>query len=321
MGDRFGVVTPLGDLAFKRLLASEDHKRITQGFIADLFEIQAEPDQIHIESPFSIREVTQAATFGRFASRRSQRRLRELVRDLTFSVNDNDLTVELQVRQADFFDQRALYYATTLFARRRDESVEDWAGSYRAMRPVRSLNILDWDMYACAHGDHRFRMVEVDHPEDGLELGWLEVGYLELRKPEFSDVRKGMWAQFLSTGVAPYGAPGYLEEAAGLVRYWNGDSKEREMMTLLKKADERESLVSHYQRRVGREEGEAEGLIKGIIKGEAKGIIKGKAEGLVEGKAEVASRLLGLGMPVEQVVAVTDLTPEQVRGLSRRARG
>jgi hypothetical protein len=93
-------------------------------------------------------------------------------------------------------------------------------------------------------------------------------------------------------------------QRAGLVEYWNSDPKEQAMRTRLRRAEELEYLVSHYQHRIGREEGEAEGLIKGKT----------------EGKAEVASRLLGMGMPVEQIAAATDLTPEQIHGLSYQAR-
>ena len=43
--------------------------------------------------------------------------------------------------------------------------------------------------------------------------------------------------------------------------------------------------------------------------------MKGRREGLAEGKAEVARAMLAAGMPVEQIVALTGLTEEQVKGL------
>lgn len=43
--------------------------------------------------------------------------------------------------------------------------------------------------------------------------------------------------------------------------------------------------------------------------------MKGRREGLAEGKAEVARAMLAAGMPVGQIVALTGLTEEQVRGL------
>ena len=43
--------------------------------------------------------------------------------------------------------------------------------------------------------------------------------------------------------------------------------------------------------------------------------MKGRREGLAEGKAEVARAMLAAGMPVEQIVALTGLTEDQVKGL------
>ncbi len=43
--------------------------------------------------------------------------------------------------------------------------------------------------------------------------------------------------------------------------------------------------------------------------------MKGRREGMAEGKAEVARAMLAAGMPVEQIVALTGLTEEQVKGL------
>ena len=57
---------------------------------------------------------------------------------------------------------------------------------------------------------------------------------------------------------------------------------------------------------------ELQGYRRGLREGKAEGLAEGKAEGLAEGKAEVAKALLGIGMPVEQIVSVTGLTAEQV---------
>ncbi len=61
--------------------------------------------------------------------------------------------------------------------------------------------------------------------------------------------------------------------------------------------------------------GEAKGIAKGITKGIAKGRPEGAVEGKAEGKAEVAKALLGIGMPVEQIVSVTGLSSETIEAL------
>ena len=56
---------------------------------------------------------------------------------------------------------------------------------------------------------------------------------------------------------------------------------------------------------------ELQGYRRGLREGKA----EGKAEGIAEGKAEVAMALLGIGMPLAQIVSVTGLTAEQVKAL------
>ena len=84
----------------------------------------------------------------------------------------------------------------------------------------------------------------------------------------------------------------------------------------------------------GKAEGKAEGIIEGkaegIIEGKAEGIIEGKAEGIIEGKAEgiivgkaqginsVAINLLKMNMPIEQIIAATSLTREEIAALSEK---
>jgi predicted transposase/invertase (TIGR01784 family) len=71
----------------------------------------------------------------------------------------------------------------------------------------------------------------------------------------------------------------------------------------------RESVI--YQEIL--EEGEA----KGIAKGEAKGIVKGKAEGKAEATKKLALNLLRIGMSLEQISEVTELSLEQVQTLQK----
>ena len=65
------------------------------------------------------------------------------------------------------------------------------------------------------------------------------------------------------------------------------------------------------------EEGEAKGIAKGEAKGEAKGIAKGEAKGKAETARKIALNLLGIGMSLEQIAQVTELSIEEVRVLQQ----
>jgi predicted transposase/invertase (TIGR01784 family) len=67
----------------------------------------------------------------------------------------------------------------------------------------------------------------------------------------------------------------------------------------------------------GRAEGMAKGIVegmeKGIAEGMEKGLAKGRGEGALQEKLEMAGKMMGLGMSVEEVSAITGLTVEAIR--------
>lgn len=89
-------------------------------------------------------------------------------------------------------------------------------------------------------------------------------------------------------------------------------NKEKKLKYEIDKMNEWDILAQReFAERKGFEAGYADGEAKGIADGTAKGLAKGMAEG----KAEVAKALLGIDMPVEQIVNVTGLTAEQIEAL------
>jgi predicted transposase/invertase (TIGR01784 family) len=291
MGEQ-AAIKPTNDLAFKKILASEDHKTITQGFIADLFDIRAGLDEIQIANPYSIHPVAQPPGTEQEAAAR----LRETLRDITIFADSADLAVELQVERARSFEQRSMYYAADLITRRKHASTASWDDTYGELRPVRLLSIAGWNLFGCPHATHSFAFRDDTWPEEGLALTWLEVRFLELRKSVFPDDRSRRWARFLATGAVPEGSPGYLHEAAGLVDYWSLTSEERAMTTLLERAREREAM----ERLGARDEGHEQGFARGL--------------------AQAAAGMLARGMSAQAVADITGLPVGEVARLCREQR-
>jgi predicted transposase/invertase (TIGR01784 family) len=65
----------------------------------------------------------------------------------------------------------------------------------------------------------------------------------------------------------------------------------------------------------GRAEGKAEGLAEGKAEGLAEGMIKGKAQGIKENQLSTARKMLKLGMSIEEISEITDLTKEEISSL------
>ena len=65
----------------------------------------------------------------------------------------------------------------------------------------------------------------------------------------------------------------------------------------------------------GLEEGRAEGLAMGRAEGLEKGLEEGRAEGRAEGLNDAARGMKAENIPMETIVKITGLTPEQVAAL------
>jgi len=280
------VTKPTDDLAFKKILASEDHKTVTQGFIADFFGLVVDADDLTITNPYSISVVEEALDDG---SDEQVERLRQTFRDITVEVDHLDVTVELQIRKQRYFPQRAFYYAASLYTSR--YHLRPGPDRYKDLRPVWSMSILGEPIFACAHGFHVFTLHDSDLGE-ALEPELVRLGFFELSKPAGVDARH-QWQYFLDTGKAAPGAPSYIREAVDMISDVNLSRKERDMDALLEKfrADQYGQIAS------AREDG--------------------RDEGVRQNQVANARAALRLGLSVADVVAITGLDANVVAGLGR----
>ena len=87
--------------------------------------------------------------------------------------------------------------------------------------------------------------------------------------------------------------------------------------------DIHESLaVQQYGQEVvakARLEGLREGELKGLRKGKQEGLRKGKLKGKLEGKLEGAVAMLAIGIPIEQVASVLNLSVQAITKAQRDA--
>jgi len=121
--------------------------------------------------------------------------------------------------------------------------------------------------------------------------------------------------------VAPAGAPGYLEEAATIIKYVNLTGEEQAVIDLADK--DRAILVSERANELedAREEGEARGEARGVAIGEA----RGRAAGEDEGRRQMIEMALDCGRSFEEIARLYRVPVSQVvawagpRGQGRQA--
>ena len=293
-------VRPTSDLAFKKLLGSENHKRVTAGFIHDFFGLDVEPGEIRFADPYSIEAFTPPDGLDDVDR---WRWLREIRRDVTIDLDTVDVTIEMQVWHHRSFVRRALLYATELYGRRYDATAAE-PDRYRLLRPVWALNVVDHTLFPeDEYAVRMFSLHDADHGL-GLEPELLRFGFLELPKalPEDGGDRRAAWRQFLRTGRAAASDPDYLHEAATIIERISLDPQEVAVITAAEKFDADWASALHSARLEGEE------------RGEARGETRGKELAL----RETARAALAQGLDPTLVAQITGLGVQEMEALDER---
>jgi len=269
-------VLPTSDLAFKKILASNDHKTVTQGFIKDFFGVLVEVDDIRIVNPYSIRAYREAVGDG------SRPVLRETLRDVTIELSLADVTVELQLRPQTTFLYRGFLYLAEVFLRGYNKFGHQHTGDrYDGLRPVWVADLVAGTL---VDDGVAFRMLE---PFDrvrgvGVSPEVFRWGIFEMTKPG-APPELARWRDFLLSGKAGDDDPEYLHEAASIIDNANMTQEERDMISAKEFAE-----ADYYA---------------GLYYAEKKGV----EQGTFGAKLDAARAALRLRLTHEQVMAITGL--------------
>ena len=290
------------DWAMKRLLRDKSNYVVLEGFLSTLLG-----EDLHIKR-FLESEANQADATDKF------NRADILVEDAQGRL----LIVEVQNnRELDYF-HRMLYGVSKTIS-----EYINLGDDYDKVRKVYSINIVYFDLGQgedyIYHGKTEFRGLH--NPHDilklsvrqremfvGKEAGDIFPEYYVLRVNDFDKVAKtplDEWVQFLKTGEIDSTAT-----AKGLP-----EARERLRVDSLPKAEKqayfRDMEAIRYQRSViktGWYEGRADGLAEGRAEGRAEGI----AEGKKENTRETVRRMKALGLPLETIAQVTQLSFQDI---------
>ena len=290
------------DWAMKRLLRDKSNYVVLEGFLSTLLG-----EDLHIKR-FLESEANQSDATDKFD------RADILVEDAQGRL----LIVEVQNnRELDYF-HRMLYGVSKTIS-----EYINLGDDYDKVRKVYSINIVYFDLGQgedyIYHGKTEFRGLH--NPHDilklsvrqremfvGKEAGDIFPESYVLRVNDFDKVAKtplDEWVQFLKTGEIDSTAT-----AKGLP-----EARERLRVDSLPRAEKqayfRDMEAIRYQRSViktGWYEGRADGLAEGRAEGRAEGI----AEGKKENTRETVRRMKALGLPLETIAQVTQLSFQDI---------
>ena len=297
-----GKIYRLNDRFFKFLFGREERKHLFLDLVNSLVFPDGSAGFTGLE--YADRELSATREAGK-----------SVYLDIVACMADGtQVEVEVQVRNRNDYPQRSTYYLSALHA-----SQLRAGDSYLDLKKTISIHILAFNLFA---GDRFRRAFSLCDEETGERLCEdLRLVYLEV--PKY--VRQGTprnrleyWLMYLAGMEAKKMPEAMVQdpmigEALDLERLFLQNHEERLRYILSYKAMVDDLTIEETIRRAARAEGIAEGIAEGEARGKAEGIAEGEAKGI----AATAQRMLVRGVPLEQVVDFTGLSPDEVAALQR----
>ncbi len=240
-----------------------------------------------------------------------ERDLKGSVYDMFCKTDDGSrIIVEVQRRKQPFYPERALYYSTFQIQRQVEAGAEEYD-----FLPVYVVNILDFQMDERASGNDKVKSVYRLYEEYTHRLLTDKVTFIFIELPKFKktleeldgNVLEGMYFCFKNMSVLD-NRPEVLshkifEKIFKVSELYNMDQNIRDKVLhkMTTERDLRNQMA--YARKVAIEEGLAEGLAEGLIQGS-----RSKA-------LDIAKKLLTIGMTVDEVANLVDLSADEIANI------
>ena len=291
-------ISATSDLAFKKVLGSEENKDILAGFIKDFFEVEAE--EIVIEKPYSVTICKE------YMQQEEISRLRETLKDVAASFRTADFISELQVKKTSYYEERSLYYPLDRFVQnyskveRMKTDSEGRPIRYSSLRPIYAMNILGYKLFE--KDEDALRIFELYDPKRKKEFvnRLLRIGYFELSKANIETTNQEHWRDYYNTGKVSESAPAYIKKASEIIEYINLTEEERTMITTLERLEANEQAERYYH----------------FIEGKAEGIAESEKKAYGE-KIEAVKNFIKMGLSDSQISTAMKISEKEVSHLRK----
>ena len=292
-------INPFSDWGFKKIFGQEINKDLLMGFLNDLLD-----GEVHI-ADLTFHDKEQTAELHD---------MRGIIYDIYCTTDKGEhIIVEMQNRSQEYFTDRSLFYAARTIVNQGVKGAE-WDYS---LKPVYTVCFLNY----CA-GEPSTRKFRTDVAlmdmqnahvySDKLRFVYLMLPLFEKDESECeNDFER--WIYILKNMSTfermPFLARNAVFKKLAEIADISALSKEDR-----EKYDESIKVMRDYQATM--KTARKEGLEKGRAEGLAEGLEEGRAEGMKESKASIARNLLGIGLPISQIIQVTGLSEEDIKGLA-----
>ena len=303
------------DIVFKRVFSKKGNESILKALLEAILDIKI--NKVTVQNPELPKNLYDSKAG---------------VLDVKVEIDQDTICdVEMQVKDKKNIDKRSTHYLAKILSDELKVSQD-----YKLIKKAIVINLLNFEFYkrnsyhSVAHMNF-----EETKPEEYVNMGYpvedkmattdLEMHFIELPKfikknPEATtDLEQWLW---LIAGK---------EEKIEMAKNENEEIKKAvdiiDQMSMSKEEwemyESRRIAIMDYNTGIhqAREEGIEEGRKEGRKEGKKEGIKEGKKAGLEEGKKaekiKVTQELLKLGMEIEQIEKVTQLTKEEIEDIKK----
>ena len=219
--------------------------------------------------------------------------------DINMRVNGQLVDIEMQVTNEGNYPERVMYY----WAREYSSALPS-GENYSQLPRTLVISIMDFRLFDCAEYHSFFQPLEVTrHTLLSDKMGF---HFFELPKVPAEFDQKDELLLWLSLFNARTEEDleklnrtegSIMSEAINAYRIITASPEYRELERLREKA----------------KHDEAQALLAAELRGDARGEARGEARGV----SKVAQTLIGMGLPIQQVIQATGLTPQEVETIQR----
>ena len=222
--------------------------------------------------------------------------------------NRKVIHVEVQLQVPPSMKNRIVFYDAKLITEQMGSG-----DKYEDIQKVISIIITEEQLISDSPSyHHRFTFYDPEAKVEFTDI--VEIHTLELRKLPVSADGTALydWAKFIDAET---------EEELDMLAQRNPQVRKAVVKLRELSADERARDMLE-RREKGRRDfddfmdgAEKRGHAEGLAEGRAEGLAEGRAEGLAEGRIDVARNLVKMNMPIEQIIAASGLTREEIEML------
>lgn len=301
-------VDPMIDVAFKQIFGKEKNKRLIKELLENVFHQDiTELEFVNVEHPGESKDDRKAVFDLQCRSRQI-----------------GDFIVEVQVKEQEHFDKRAIYYSTFPITAQAPKGNWDYD-----FKPVFFLGILNYKLAEPSKDNEEYlHSYSIRNDKDGTQLtDSLQFVFLELARfnkrlkdcNNFIDKFLYYFKNLPTFVVKPdTQQDSYFEELLAAAEYSNMTKAEREAYNRRLKIQRDNYAADEFARKKALKE-IAEGREKGLAEGLAKGMEQGMEQGMALGRSEAnrdnARKMLLEGIPTEVIGRVTGLSAEEIDSL------